>query len=183
MIVNFRYVAVSSCCGANYENRRVCVCHFEWIAREMFSTDWIVCHCVCVCVMSVSSIGIMRGCGVAGRQRVICEDKRWNSRWFAQIRFAQLCESSVELREWSYAQTKVSNCPLKPNTCKLAKARCTWDVTKYRYFFSKKKGYQQVKSAGPKDAFESRLSYIKSSLLDNLVVGRPNSTINDNASQ
>jgi len=38
-----------------------------------------------------------------------------NPRWFAQIRFPQLCESSVELREWSYAQTKVSNCPLKPN--------------------------------------------------------------------
>ena len=33
-----------------------------------------------------------------------------NSRWFTQ-----LCESSLELREWSYAQTKVSNCTLKPN--------------------------------------------------------------------
>ena len=37
---------------------------------------------------------------------------RWLSRCFAQIRFAQLCESSVEFCEWSYAQTKVSNCRL-----------------------------------------------------------------------
>jgi len=54
-----------------------------------------------------------------------------NARWFAQIRFAQLCESSVllreasvELREWSYAQSKVSNCRLIPNLTQMYTIQC-----------------------------------------------------------
>jgi len=33
---------------------------------------------------------------------IFSQQRKWrNSRWFAQIRFVQLCESSVELPEWS----------------------------------------------------------------------------------
>ena len=71
----------------------------------------------CLLAVAADEFQMIRANTICTIVRIICLIARMilrSCRWFTQIRFAQIqvCESSVKLCEWSYAQSELSNCPL-----------------------------------------------------------------------